>query len=426
MLKLFNYLFFSGFVMATFTTYAQNSLSPLKDATLSADIEYRPRTEYRKGYRELPKKGGKAAFFTSHRARINVDFKASNFLVHTTLQDIRVWGNTDTRDANGKAQFYEFYVEPTLYKNWSVRVGRQRIKYDNQRLFAENNWRQAGGQHDAIRFIYKKGKFNSDIIGGFNQQKTSLENIDFPIDWDFYRAMVANFNHYTISKKLAITTINFADEYTDPATKDKKGYWKYTHGGRVTYNINRLLFNFAGYYQWGNIENGKTHNAYYLEPEVKWNATSNYSVRFGTQIFSGDKNNNDDKSTSFLAQYGAFHRHNGGLDYTQKTVRTNEHEGVLNPYIIQDAKVNDKFSINLQSHLLGTTTKSKKIYAWENDIRLFYKANNYTKIELAHLFLIPHKNITELKTGENGDTDKFANFTYVSINWTPKILNIHN
>lgn len=429
---------FSTISLITVLSFSQ-TIKPLlnfENSDFDIGLEYRPRTEYRKGYRSLPNKESKAAFFTSHRARINVDFKTDKFLFHTTLQDIRVWGDTDPRDAGGKAQFYEIYVEPKISKNLSVRVGRQRIKYDNQRLFAENNWRQAGGQHDAVRFLYKKENLDIDLIGAYNQNKENEFGTAFNIDWDIYRAMTSNFINYKFSNKLTLTAINIADEYTDPSTDNTKGYWKFTNGGRIKYQEKNILFTLASYYQWGKIENGKKHNAYYIEPEIKWAVNSKYSVRFGAQIFSGDKNTSDNKSTSFLAQYGAFHKHNGGLDYTQRTVRTNEHEGILNPYITQDYAFNSKLSFNWQSHLLGTHTRLNKtvegttkelnrIYAWENDFKLFFKPNNYTKIELAHLFLIPGESIKAIKTGENGDTNQLAHFTYLAISWTPKLLHIH-
>ncbi|WP_010136410.1 alginate export family protein [Ochrovirga pacifica] len=429
--KLF-YVSIALFFYAINHTHAQKLSSFLQEnSNFKMDLEYRPRTEYRRGYRTLPNNSDDGAFFTSHRARINVDFNLNNrFLFHTTLQDIRVWGDTDTRESEGKAQFFEFYVQPKITNHLSVRVGRQRIIFDNQRLFAENNWRQAGGQHDAVRFLYNNNKLVSDVVLAYNQDNASEFGTTYDVDWDFYRGMIAHHLKYQLSEDTELLTLNFADEYTDPSTNNKKGYWKMTNGGRLTYNVGAIGLTFSGYYQWGKIENGKDHSAYYLEPEVQWYANPKYKVRIGTQVFSGDGNANDEKSTAFLSQYGAFHRHNGGLDYTQKTVRTYEHEGILNPYLFQYFSFNDKFSLQWQSHLLGSTSslavdqkKYNRIYAWENDFRFFYQPNDYTKIELSYLFLVPDKGMAAIPTGVNGNTDQLAQFAYASIRWTPEILN---
>lgn len=396
----------------------------IPNSEFNMSMEYRPRTELRNGYRELPTQDSNASLLISHRGRINLDYKNDKFLFHTTLQDIRIWGDTDTRESDGKAQFYEFYVEAKIKADLAIRVGRQRIKHGNERLFAENNWRQAGGQHDVARLMYRHHNLNVDIIGGYNQNRALNFENTFDIDWDTYRAFTANFIDYKVSNDFDISITNIADEYTDPSTGDNKGYWKFTNGGRLTYSNKQFTYSLASYYQWGKIENGKRHNAYYIEPEFLWLVNSKYNFKLGAQFFSGDDNNLDNKSTSFLAQYGAFHKHNGGMDYTQSTVRTNEHEGIVNPYLKQQFTINSKYNISWQSHLLGSQKKSIEFYAWENDLSLFYKPNDYTKVEFAYLFLIANNNISDLEVGRNGNPNKIAQFSYISISWTPNLLNI--
>src|SRR6056300_1649683 len=46
------------------------------DAYLTLGIEYRPRTELRYGYRKLPTVNAQPAFFTSHRARLNLGYES--------------------------------------------------------------------------------------------------------------------------------------------------------------------------------------------------------------------------------------------------------------------------------------------------------------------------------------------------------------
>jgi len=420
------------FLLFVFLSPLFTKAQDFKEAQLNVDFEYRPRTELRRGYRALPSKSDNFAFFTSHRARINIDYTLKNFLLHTSLQDIRIWGDTDTRSADGKAQFYEFFVQQNFGKYFSARIGRQRVKYDNQRLFAENNWRQAGGQHDALRFMYKHDKIESDLILAFNQDKAQLFSLSYDTDWDTYRSLAAHFLNYNANKNLTLTTINFADEYVDANTANEVGYVKITNGGRIKYKSNQFLINLAGYYQWGNIETVKKHSAYYIEPEIILTPSSKYNISIGAQVFSGDSDPTDDTSTAFLAQYGAFHKYNGQMDYTAVTVTTYEHEGIMNPYINQNLNFNKKLSLNWQSHLLGATTNLKttidtksisRIYAWENDLKLKYLFNNYTHIEMSYMFLKAEESIQLLNTGIEGDLSQIAHYTYIAITWTPKLYN---
>lgn len=403
--------------------------------TVLLGLEYRPRTEFRNGYRAFPQKGSSPAFFTSHRGRIRLDVIKKGLHIRATLQDVRVWGDTDTRDAEGKAQFFEFYAEPIIGDHMFLRVGRQRIMYDDERLFAQNQWRQTGGKHDAIRLMLHKEALQAEVFVAFNQPYESNFGTAFPVAWDTYRGLVGSYLRWVAGEHITITAINFADEYTDPSSGDTRGYWKLTNGGRIAFNNLNWYATIAAYYQWGNIENGKTHNAYYLQPEVRYTASKNYSVRLGLQLLSGDRDPIDNKSGAFLAQYGAFHRYNGRMDYTQLTVRTNEHEGIVNPYLILDFTFSKKWRLSWEMHALGTQQLGRlsaanpeavnldRWFGWENDLMLRYRVNDFTAVEFAYLFLLPGEALEYLPTGNNGRSNGIAQFAYLAVTWTPDFFN---
>jgi hypothetical protein len=120
-----------------------------KKSTLTIAVDIRVRAEYRRGYRIIPTSDTSAAFFVNQRSRINIDFKTKRFDLYGSLQDARVWGQQDPREGQGTPAptstttyplyFYEIYAEPHFGDKFSIRIGRQRIMYDNQRLFAEND-----------------------------------------------------------------------------------------------------------------------------------------------------------------------------------------------------------------------------------------------------------------------------------------------
>ena len=422
----------SGFPIYSFFTICVIFLSPLFLEAQSADtisdveidVEYRPRTEWRYGYRKLPADSDRAAFFTSHRARFNVGIKQRGFSLYASVQDIRVWGDENTRDGEGETQFFEIYVEPEINEYMSVRVGRQRISYDDERLFAENEWRQAGGKHEAVRVIYKKGAVNMDLFGAYNQSATRLFGTDYDISWDFYKVMVGHYFKWEVSEKLSVLALNFADGYQQP-DNPLATHFKYTNGGRLTFKLPFSTLTFAGYYQHGKIETGEDLRAFYIAPEISLSRGQVYRIRGGVQIISGDRDSEDGISTAFLAQYGAFHRYNGRMDYTENTVRTNNHEGVFNPYIIQRFKLSSQFQIVWESHLLGTQTpvhlSKATIYGWENDFRFILKPNAYSTYELGYMFMRAADDLTYLKMGEGGNPNIIPQFIYLQVTWKPKV-----
>lgn len=437
-----NYSFVrSGLILFTFffadVTFmlGQNTEIESKKQTffdkLTFDAEYRPRAELKRGYRSLPSDSSEVAFLISHRARLNLTYKTEGFLFHSSFQDVRIWGDTAPGSAEGSVQLYEFYVEPQIYKDWYVRVGRQRVSFGDERLFSRNEWRQTASQHDAVRLFYRDSKLKTEILGAFNQNKDQLFGTQYDVNWETYKVLVANFIEFDITKKWSFAGINFGDAYADPAQNGTGSYWKYTHGGNFRLNTNRFGFMFGGYYQHGKINSGEKLNAFYLQQELKYLASLKYSARLGLQIFSGDNNPNDGVSHSFLAQYGAFHLFNGGMDYTLKTVRTYNHEGIINPYLIQDYKINSKYKISWESHVLATQKqllddngdKLHKFYGWENDLKLMYVPNNYTQVELAYLFMVPGKTLEYLPTGSGGTINNIPQFAYIQVQWTPNLLN---
>ena len=136
----------------------------------------RVRTEWRHGYKSIPTPDTTGAYEINQRTRFNVDYKSKVVDVFLSLQDARVWGQQDPREGQtGTATtsnastvfplyFFEAYAEPHFNDKLSLRVGRQRISYDNQRLFSENNWRLPGNSFDAHQtYLQQQNKFHNRV-----------------------------------------------------------------------------------------------------------------------------------------------------------------------------------------------------------------------------------------------------------------------
>ena len=138
------------------TTFAQE---------VNANLQLRPRYEYRNGFKGLMPDTELPTSFVSQRSRLNLNFKQEKISAKLTLQNVRTWGDvktTTTNDKNGIILF-EAWGQYQFDENWSTRVGRQVISYDNQRIFGEIDWLQQGQSHDAAVVYYKKGKHQLDF-----------------------------------------------------------------------------------------------------------------------------------------------------------------------------------------------------------------------------------------------------------------------
>lgn len=171
-------------IITGMSIFLLSSLSLSVRAQLSLTGELRVRTELRNGYSTLETVGSNPAFLTSQRARLNFHYQSSRVIFHASVQDVRVWGadastinNADgarlgVHEAWGELVFANsadssFAHSPVRY--FSVRVGRQELVYDDQRLLGNLDWLQQARRHDAIVFKLLNKGWQADLGAAFNQ-----------------------------------------------------------------------------------------------------------------------------------------------------------------------------------------------------------------------------------------------------------------
>lgn len=383
-------------------------------AFLTLGIEYRPRTELRYGYRKLPTFDAQPAFFTSHRARLNLGYEGEKMKFIISIQDIRLWGEEATRDRFGELQIFEFYAMPQLNDHWSMKIGRQRLSFDDERFFAQNNWRQASGKHDGVNIIYRSSSVDFDWFTAFNQSSMGNFGTYYQPGFVGYKFLTAHLMTWNLHPHTTLVSTIFADGYQGTAPFEKT-YFKATTGIKLKQAIGtKTKISASLFTQNGKLPTNQKIRAWFYDLELQHTISPNYQLRTKIQYFSGGNEANDEFSNSFLAQYGAFHKFNGRMDYTAKTVDTYNHESLVNPHIIQDVQLNDRFKISLETHLLGTQSY---FYALENDLRVMWKVNSWTQLEIAYMNLASNEKIDQLPTGNTINGRRIGHFFYVQALW---------
>jgi len=355
------------------------------------------------------------------------------------LQDARVWGQQDPRAGQGTPTpteattyplyLYEVYAEPHFSDKFSIRIGRQKIAYDNNRLFSENDWRLPAGSHDAIRFIYNNKKnFTNEFTFGYNQygENTFTTNYKPNNGLINYKTLILDYLDYKISDKFNFLTINCADGYQSSLANDHKTtYMRFTSGGRIEYTSGKWYATFSGYYQYGKDSSGRKLAAYYIQPEVKY-FTKTLTARLGVEYMSGhDGTKPVTKDNNFVPLYGVAHRFMGNLDYFATFPIDVNNAGLVNPYLFfmyQKNKVTLRFENHLffsQNNFVSNGSTIKKYLGFENDWRFNYKANSFTDIEAGFCWAALTESAVIIKKG--GDTKAFPYWFYTSVRFTPTI-----
>jgi hypothetical protein len=399
--------------------------------TFTVNAEFRPRAEFRDGYRTLREDSSIAAFYVSQRSRVQMRYDTRKFAWVFSMQDIRVWGEDDPRSTDGSIQVYETYFEPTIAKNLSLRIGRQKIVYDNQRLFAENDWRQNANAHDALRIMYRKPKLNTELTLAFNQLRENIFNTDFsPATYSNYKFLGVHYFNYTFNKNWNFLTINAADGFQDTKNKEKL-QMRYTSGGRLEYFHTDWYATMSAYYQYGKNPKGAEMAGYYLQPELKYTGIKNLTLRLGAEYISGQdaKDSTNKKDNSFVPLYGVAHRFMGYMDYFTAFPADLNNAGLVNPYLFVIFDLNKKFQIRNDLHLFYSQNNFisngqviDKYLAFEHDILLSWMPNKATKLEFGFSYMSPTNSMEAIKKGGNSELTPI--WSYMMLTVKPELLKI--
>lgn len=413
-------LLFVVFVFIVTFSDAQNDTAKV----FSLDLEFRPRIEFRRGYAKLPEAGDKPAFFVSNRMRFNINFDQKKFKFHTSIQDIRVWGETGSEFTGNTFGIFEAYIEPFFTKKWSIRIGRQATELDNGRLFARANWNQASRAHEGVNLRYTGKKVQSELMGFYNQSSEQLFGTDYSFATSNYLFLALHSGNYQLSDKFGLYTLNAFDGYqktTDPNTVYVRG----TSGGRISFKSKKINATIAAYFQYGDLVDGTPIQAYYIQPEILFEHKK-FKAQLGMEYMSGDNLfNHLNQSNSFNTLYGVAFRFMGNMNYFTHFPSDTRNAGLVDPYLFLNYTFSDRFTLKLDWHAffsqqeLTTTFASRRFLGVEQDLTLKYSVNHYISISSAVCVMSPSQN---LELVQNRTVGALPIYSYFMLTVTPELF----
>lgn len=417
--------------MVAFLFFCTNNLVA-QDTThfkeFNVDLEFRPRAEYRDGYKQLKNDTTSPSYFVNQRTRLNITYKTDKLIFHTSLQDIRLYGQTGQFSSSGSIGVFETYIEPILSKTTSIRIGRQKLDLDNNRLFSPADWSQQSRAHEGIRFIYKNKKVLSEILGAFSQSNENVFQTNYsPMGFNNYKMLGVHHLKWQVSEKTTLTTINATDGF-EHKTNQQVLFLRATSGGRIEFKTNKFYATISGYYQYGNTPNGVKLSAFYVQPEIKYKPSEKLTTWLGAELLSGDDASKKSKiSNSFEPLYGVAHRFMGRMDYFTSFPKDVKNGGLINPYLFIQYAFSKKCSIKNDAHLFYTQNnvldKNNNIIhpflAFENDISIKYKFNEFTTLDGGFAFMLAEKSMETIKGGYSSSTPTWA---FIMITFKPELV----
>lgn len=306
-MKSFKKISLSFLIMISAATYAQE---------FDANLQLRPRFEYRNGYKNLMPNGEDATSFISQRSRLNLNFGQDKLKTKLTLQNVRTWGDvatTTASDKNGIAVF-EAWAQYELSPEWSTRIGRQVIAYDNQRILGEIDWSQQGQSHDAALISFHRKNNQLDLGFALNANAENLLAPKTPYTTN-YKSMQYAWYHTQLDKVgMSLLLLNTGYEFQKTPI-DLEVDYKQTFGTYLTFKEKQWDINLGIYGQTGDSAD-KNVNAWYAGAYFGYAASKEFKVGLGHEYLSGkDQNDFSSDNKSFTPLFGTNHGFNGFMDY---------------------------------------------------------------------------------------------------------------
>lgn len=402
-------------VMST-ATYAQE---------FDANVQLRPRYEYRNGFKSLLKTGDDPTSFISQRSRLNLNFKQDKLKLKLSLQNVRTWGDvatTTTADKNGVAVF-EAYAEYNFDENWSTRIGRQTLSYDNQRIMGGIDWIQQGQSHDAALVTYKDKKNQLDL--GF-AHNANAENLLEPKTayTTTYKEMQYAWYHTKIKKvNASFLFLNAGYQYLKTATDLQTDYIQ-TYGTYLTYKGEKWDFDLGLYGQSGK-SSGTDLSALNIGGNLGYKVSDQFKATLGYEYLSGkDQDDTNTKLKSFTPLFGTNHAFNGFMDYFYVGNHKNS-VGLQDAYLKLDFGIKKvKFSLTphvfyAPNKVVAATVEQDSYLGTEVDLTAGYKVYKDVMLVAGYSQMFGSSTLATLKTG---DATKTNNWAWLMININPQLF----
>lgn len=320
------------------------------------DLQLRPRFEFRNGFKSPLLDSEDATSFISQRSRLNFSFKQDKLTTKLSVQDIRTWGDagtTATASRNGLAVF-EAWAKYDFNENWSTRLGRQVLSYDNERIMGGIDWLQQGQSHDAALVTYKKGKSQLDLGFALNANAENVMAPTTPYTTNYKSMQYAWFHNNWSKINMSLLFLNTGYEF-QKKPNDLEVDYKQTFGTYLTYKENKWDANVGLYGQTGQSADKKV-GAWYASGFVNYAFVDGFSAGLGYEFLSGkDQNDSSSKLKSFTPLFGTNHAFNGLMDYFYVGNHINN-VGLQDAYLKLNYK-NKKWQFTLVPHIFNAPNK---------------------------------------------------------------------
>ncbi len=421
----------------------------ISNAQTTLTGEIRPRFEYRHGFGTPIDTLQKSAQFVQQRTRLNFGYKSEKVSVGIVVQDIRVWGNQaqlNTYDVNTYG-IHEGWAEYNFNKKISMKLGRQELNYDDQRILGAVDWAQQARSHDAFLLKFTDTTFAAHFGVAYNQD--NISSVATASTLGTYKEMQYLWlNKQIKSLNISLLALNVGKQ--SPVSVNSTRYIT-TAGTRIEYKTKPLFAGLNFYYQMGDEMGAYSSknaprkvNAMNVAFDAAYTLKEKFTFGLGYEYLSGQSQTDTttaykDVNHAFNPVFGTNHKFNGYMDYYY--VGNHLNNVGLQDVIIRFKYKAEKWNVGLDFHHFltaadvldtkelsktGNYTAKDASLGNEIDLTFNYKLKGGVNLTAGYSHYLTSETLGFVKGIKDykgdGRTDQTNNWAYVMISFKPVFL----
>ena len=414
-------------ILFSFLLVSCIQLSQAQTFTLDADI--RPRFEFRHGFGNLFPDDAKAAAFVTQRSRLNFGYGDEKLQVYFSVQDVSTWGDTRQlaiNDGNESFSLFQAWLSYSFTENWALKLGRQVISYDDQRILGGVDWAMQGRFHDAAMLKFSKNKFDVDLAFAYNQQDQKIIGSEYTIN-GFYSYKLMQMAHFQKAWDKGNISFLFMNngfqKYTEEANPLPDGvYYRQTTGTYFNLPVSFFTLTGSAYLQTGKATATTDLSAYQYMLEAKFKP-GKVNLTLGFESLSGTDQGGEEKNNSFFPLYGTNHKFNGYMDYFYVGNHANN-VGLNNLYGKIAMPTGETSGLGLDVHFFSSQAQladnQESYLGTELDLVYNKTISKNIKMAIGYSQLFASESMSAIKGGISSDNTN--NWGWVQLIVNPRLL----
>ncbi len=391
--------------------------------------EFRPRFEYRDGYRTLSEENEKGVFLITQRTRLNASYNDSDRVeTFLSFQDIRTWGQFDLNSRESTIALYQAWAKFKIRDRLSIKIGRQEFEYDDLKILSNSTWRLQARSHDAglLEWMNKDSTLTVHLAGGVNNEGEVLFQ-DVYTTGNYYKNMgMVWINKKFSSTEISLLFLDLGQQLADTSINHFK-----TLGIYGVQKIGEAKLTGSFYLQRGENQSDQKVSSSMASLQVEVPITRKLKVSPGFDILSGTaaedlQNSNYNETNTFIPLYARRHRYFGIQDMFYAG-GFNVPAGLADYFVKFSYRLNNKWNTRMHFHSFSTSesivdiennsVEDDKHLGYEIDLFVDYKPYKNLSVGFGYAHFLPTESMEIVK--QRGDSDEIAHFAYIQLNYRP-------